>query len=293
MVLPLKLNNMEFKNKKIDRKQIRKAVFCISIGTAVGLIVYGIFLYFEIDIFGWNLGLIFAPLAAGYVETILANRIIGENIGAISAFILFIDTTFYSFILKNPTLGWNFITAGSIIVILQAAFPTLINYILLVVIGGIISTFIKTIKDHVNNLKLRLKKQQYVRWDGPDVEINVDDLPAFDEQKSNETINSLDFFFITSTDMKSINHKIVGLYQTEVILEKDSSLIEVEPVKAELKRLVNIKEGKDNCLIQLAEKIKKDGGNGVLDLSMTYNLIGLGGDNIQITARGMGVYIPN
>ena len=86
---------MEIRNKKIDRKRLRRAIFCIGIGTAVGLLVYGIFLYFKIDIFGWNLGLIFAPLAAGYVETILAHRIIGEDIGAISAFILFIDTTFY------------------------------------------------------------------------------------------------------------------------------------------------------------------------------------------------------
>ncbi len=106
--------------------------------------------FFHIDIFGWNLGLIFAPLAAGYAETILANRVIGENIGAISAFILFIDTTFYSFILKNPTLGWNLITAGSILVILQAAFPTLINFILMVVVGGILSNFVKTIKIYEN-----------------------------------------------------------------------------------------------------------------------------------------------
>ena len=29
---------------------------------------------------GWNFGLIFAPLAAGYAETILAKQIIGEYI---------------------------------------------------------------------------------------------------------------------------------------------------------------------------------------------------------------------
>ena len=144
---------MKFKNREIDKIEMGKALLCISVGTAVGLIVYGIFLFFHIDIFGWNLGLIFAPLAAGYAETILANRVIGENIGAISAFILFIDTTFYSFILKNPTLGWNLIAAGSILVILQAAFPTLINFILMVVVGGILSNFVKTIKIYENKIK--------------------------------------------------------------------------------------------------------------------------------------------
>ena len=86
---------MELNRKDLTKNEKLKAVLCISFGTGIGLIVYGIFLYFHIDIYGWNLGLIFAPLAAGYAETILANRILGEDIGAISAFILFIDTTFY------------------------------------------------------------------------------------------------------------------------------------------------------------------------------------------------------
>ena len=104
---------MKYEIDHEKRKYLREAALCINIGTVLGLIVYQIFLYFRIAIFGWNLGLIFAPLIAGYVETILANRIIGEDIGAISAFILFAYTTFYSFILKNPSLGsgpippWN------------------------------------------------------------------------------------------------------------------------------------------------------------------------------------------
>lgn len=102
MVLLSNLNKMKIKDKEIDLVNSLKGLLCISVGTAFGLLVYGIFLYFHIDIFGWNLGLIFAPLAAGYVETILANRILGENVGAISAFVLFISTTFYSFILKIP-----------------------------------------------------------------------------------------------------------------------------------------------------------------------------------------------
>lgn len=285
------MNNMEVNNKDLTKREKRLAVLCISIGTGAGLIIYGLFLYFHIDIFGWNLGLIFAPLGAGYVETVVANKLIGEDIGAISAFILFIDTVIYSFILKNPTLGWNLITAGSIIVILQAAFPTLINYILLVVLGGVLSNFIKKIKDYENRIRYSFKKQQYVKWDGPDVEEDDELILVYDEHESNQKINDLDFYFITSTDMKSRKHEIVGIYQTEVILEKDRRIIKLEPEKAEQKVLSDIKEGKDDCLLRLAEKIKKDGGNGILNLTMSYNLIGIGGDNIQITARGMGINI--
>lgn len=282
---------MEFKNRKINKREIVLAILCIIIGTTAGLMVYAIFLYFKIAIFGWNLGLIFAPLAAGYVETILAKRLIGENIGAISAFILFIDTTFYSFILKNPTLGFNLITVGSIFVILQAAFPTVVNHIILVVFGGVLSNVIRTIQKHSNKLKNRIKKQQYIRWEGGEVENEEETITVFDERKSNEKLNSLGFYFLTSSDMKDRKHDIMGMYQSEVIIEKDTKIIQAEPDKIELQKLNNIKEGKDECLIKLAEKIKDAGGNGILDLSMNYSIIGLGGENIQITAIGMGIKI--
>ncbi|MBQ2635488.1 MAG: hypothetical protein IJG09_02110 [Methanobrevibacter sp.] len=268
---------MKIKGKEIDFTHLRRALLCIGAGTAVGLFVYGIFLYLNLAIFGWNLGLIFAPLAAGYVETILANHIIGENLGAISAFILFIDTTFYSFILKNPTLGWNFITAGSIIVILQAAFPTAVNYILLVVIGGIISTLINTFKITSKKVKNAIKNQRVFTWEGENVEVETEVVPFFDEEKSNQKINNLDFYFITSTDMKDKKHDIIGIFNSEVILEKGSDLIKLNPEKIEQEKLVNIKNGKDECLIKLSEKIKRNGGNGILDLSINYALVGFGG----------------
>ncbi len=268
-----------------------RAILCIGVGTAAGLIVYGIFLFFHIDIFGWNLGLIFAPLAAGYVETILAKKIIGENIGAISAFILFIDTTFYSFILKNPTLGWNLITAGSIIVILQAAFPTLVNYILLVVLGGVLSTFVSKIKNVEKKIYTVVKNKQPFKWENKDFEIRTNVVPFFDENKSNQTLNDLNFFFLTSSDMVDKKHEIMKMYHSEIIIENNTHVIKSEPEKAENEVLVNIKNGKDECLIKLANKIKKDGGNGILDLSIYYSVIGYNRSNIQITAVGMGLLI--
>lgn len=282
---------MKFKNREIDKREMGKALLCISFGTAVGLIVYGIFLFLHIDIFGWNLGLIFAPLAAGYAETILANRVIGENIGAISAFILFIDTTFYSFILKNPTLGLNLITAGSILVILQAAFPTLVNFIIMVVIGGILSNSFRTIKKYENKIKKRIKNQQVFKWEGEQYIFDADAYPVYDELESNQLLNSFDFYYITSSDMNDIKHENLRMFHSEVIVEKDTSIIQSEPEKTEYLQLIRIKDGKDECLMKLATQIKKEGGNGILDLSIHYSLIGFTGDNIQITATGMGVLI--
>ena len=283
---------MALKDKKIDWKYVRNILICVGVGTAAGLIVYAIFLYFKIAIFGWNLGLIFAPLGAGYVETVLANRIIGENIGAISAFILFIDTTFYSFILKNPTLGFNLITAGSIIVILQAAFPTLINYILLVVLGGVLSSLLKGLRTFVKKIENAYKNRSIGFWNGPAPEPEPEVIP-YDEEKSNYELNSLNFYFITSTDLLNRKHEIIGAFNSDVVLERDKKLIHIDPEKAELQSLNNIKEGKDKCLINLAKKIKRNGGNGILDLTIYYNLTGLGGDSIQITAYGVGIDIKN
>ena len=278
---------MEIKGKEIDFKYILKSVLCIALGTGVGLIVYAIFLYFNIAIVGWNLGLIFAPLAAGYVETVVANRLIGKNLGAISAFILFIDTTYYSFILKNPTLGMNIITAGSLVVILQAAFPTLMNYILLVIIGAIVSNFKWVFKKIVKGLKIA---RSHIRWETPNIEEETETEIYFDENESNNLLNSLDFFFITSTDMKSRKHEIVGIYYSEIIIDNKKT-ISVEREDIENSLLVNLKEGKDRCLVKLADTVKQHGGNGVLDLNITYGLIGLGGDCVHITATGMGILV--
>ena len=287
MVPQSNLNSMKNKDEKTDFKKIGKAFVCIGFGTGVGLIVYAIFLYFKIAIFGWNLGLIFAPLGAGYAETVIENKLIGKNLGATSAFILFIYTTFYSFILKNPTLGMNIITAGSILVILQAAFPTLVNYLLLVILGAIASNLVWAFKKLIRYLK---KVKYNIRWETPEEGMPVEPIPDFDEGESNKNLNSLDFFFLTSTDMQDRSHDLIGIYQSEIVIEnKDEISIKREEI--EERRLISIKNGKDDCLIKLAERIKEDGGNGVLDLDIKYGLIGLGSENIHITATGMGINI--
>ena len=277
---------MKIKDKEIDLKYIGKCVFCIGLGTAVGLITYAIFLYFNLAIFGWNLGLAFAPLAAGYVETIVANKILGKNLGAVSAFILFIDTTYYSFILKNTTLGMNFITAGSIIVILQAAFPTLINYILLVIIGAVLSNF-KWAFEKIGNI-FGKNISDNIRWETENVATDIN-LLVFNEYESNQKLNSLNFFFITSTDMPHKSYEIIDMYHSEVIIENKDDTLSVKRGEVEDLQLKNIKTAKDQCLIDLANKIKAQGGNGIVDLDIQYGMIGLGGDHIHVTTTGMGI----
>lgn len=272
-------------------KYVREAFLCISIATVVGLAVYQIFLYFQIAILGWNLGLIFAPLIAGYVETILANRMIGEGTGAISAFILFVYTTFYSFILKNPTLGLNFITIGAAIVILQAAFPTLINYILFTVGLGSILYIIGLFKKITGFIYNKIKGFVYKHILKKPLVVKVEIKHEFDEAKSNEMLNKLDFFFITSTDVTTRKITNLGQFHSTEIIEKVQLKSPNRQNEFEMETLYNLKKGKDQCLIKLVENIKAAGGNGVINLDIQYGLIGLGGDRYQITALGMGVHL--
>ena len=277
---------------KNKTKFIREAILCINVGTLVGLVVYQIFLYFKIAIFGWNLGLIFAPLVAGYIETILANKIIGENIGAISAFLLFAYTTFYSFILKNPSLGFNVITIGSIAVILQAAFPTLINYIIFTVGIGTVLYIIGIFKMITGFIygKLRGFYYKYIKKQKLK-ETEVVEHYEFDEVKSNEVLNNINFYFITSTDVLNEKTTPLGPFHSTVIVEKAKVQTPPNPEAYEQETLYNLKKGKDECLINLVKNVKEAGGNGIIDLDIQYSLIGLGGESYQVTALGTGIYL--
>lgn len=273
---------------EIDKQRLanlQKAFNSIAIGTVAGLSTYAFFLYFHIDIFGWNLGLLFAPLAAGYVETYVANKILGEDIGAISAFILFIVTVAYGFIINNPTLGYNIITIGSIVIIIQAAIPTFINYFGIVVLVGTISYLTGFFKKITDNIRYTLMPSKKI-----DEEI-IDTVPLFSETESNKLINSQDFIYITSTDPKDLDYEIIDFFYTTTILRRNTRIIKLSPEKIERQQLNELKQKKDNCLIKLADEIKKAGGNAVIDLDIIYFLNGLGGSEFQIVARGMGVKI--
>jgi hypothetical protein len=285
------MNNMKIKTTKEKIKFTHEAILCILLGTLSGLAVYIVFLYFNIAIFGWNFGLVFAPLAAGYVETILAHKIIGEDIGAISAFILFVYTTFYSFILKNSNLGLNIITIVSVAVILQSAFPTLFNYLIFTVGIGTILYVIGIVKKITRFFYDKLKGFVYKYILKKTPEVKIVEKYDFDEAESNKIINSLDFYFITSTDV--LNERIINLgqFHATVIVEKAPIQTPPNRVEFEKKTLYNLKTGKDKCLIRLVNNIKSAGGNGIIDLEIRYTLIGLGGESYQITALGMGIYI--
>ena len=63
--------------------------------------------------------------------------------------------------------------------------------------------------------------------------IEIEITEPFDEKRSNEVINKLGFYFITSTDI--IDEKIINLgqFHATVIIEKDKRLVHAEQEKVE------------------------------------------------------------
>ncbi len=277
--------------KQNPRKTLT-AICCIILGTLSGIFTYIFFLFFNIAIFGWNLGLIFAPLIAGYVETYLALRWLNESIGAISAFILFIVTVIYGFIIANPTLGMNFITLGSVLVIVQAAVPTLINYILLVVILGIISYFLGIFKKITDYVYYSLRKFYFHKIKKEALPIKISKNTFINDYKNCIRLNNRGFYFITTNN--PVNGKIdkyLGPYVGSSAFQRRMKMVSADFKKEEKEMLNKLKIAKFEALNNLADMVKKDGGNGVIDLKIEYELVDMGRGRYQVIAHGTAVVI--
>ena len=287
-----RLKNLRSREK---RKKFLKELACIAFGTVVGIATYVICLYTHFDIFGWNFGLILAPLFAGYAESFAAKRFVHESTGAVSAFILFLITVIYGFIISNPTLGFNVITAGSIVIILQAAFPTAVNYFLIAMALGIVShvsgvfkkitmfltgTYEKIFKKESKAKARYIEKHAHTRRDFYDMELEMNGLGVL--------LLSLEYP-PEGLDIKEQK----GIYEARHIFfsdQKEEIKLGIDEVLKEY-LLMDVRLAKDKALLKLIKQLKADGCNGLLNLDITYDTIGLKkGENInQIIIKGTGV----
>lgn len=275
--------------KKQRMKEIGLATICIAMGTLVGLISLFLFYLFNLAIFGFNIGLILSPLIAGYTETYLANKIYNKTTGAVSAFLLFAVTVLYGFIYINTGLGLNFITIGSAAVILQAAFPILINYFLIVVVLGVISyifgifkTILNTIHYFLRKIWFKILKKEYVE------EVGKMD---YDQDMSRMDINNLGILFLSITSMPEKHIKeFKGVFEGKILIQNQKSLIHKDPHHKGNILIKNLQKARQQTLINLAQQAKNEGCDAILDLTIEVDTLGgLTEDNIHIVARGTGV----
>lgn len=288
--------NESLKTKE-GRDKFFKQIFCIAIGTVVGVATYAFCLYFNLAIFGWNIGLALSPLTAGYAESILAKKILNESTGAISAFILFIITVVYGFFISNSTLGFNIITAGSAVVIIQAAMPTATNYFLLAVGVGIltgIAGLMKKIHTAIYKGYKKIFKREPKRAEKY-YQKQASQVHAFYDEKLD--INSLGVLIMTleypPKELNIIEQK--GIYETRHIFGSKQK----EDIKSGLEdsleeEVINrVKLARDKTLVKLIKEVKADGCNGLMHLHTTYETLGTEkGEHVaQVVMRGTGIVI--
>lgn len=264
-------------------RNLINSITAISIGTIAGIVCYYLFLKFNIAIFGWNLGLVIAPLFAGYVEVFIANKISKKSTGAVSAFILFIITVIYGFFMTNPTLGANLLTAGITVIILQAAFPIAVNYLLIV--GGL--KLLNYILKNAKKIKRYFQKLYCKYIKGVDL-AKKEKIIIRRQQK----INTPDFLFVSANHIE--NYKIeeyVGFFESRIYLDRAKTLINTDDnIEEVFENLTeDLEEGSTDALVKLKETVKKNNGNCLLDLSIEYDIVNA--TTWQISAKGTGVKI--
>lgn len=293
-----KINNSTISKRLKDKEERKKfliGIGCIALGTIIGIFTYVVCLYANLAIFGWNIGLALSPLAAGYVESIAAKNYLHESTGAVSAFILFIITVIYGFIIANPTLGFNVITAGSLVIIIQAAIPTATNYLLIAMGLGIISHIsevFKKITDFFGNLYSKIFRKE----------------PKLQEILNEKQISHRYNFYNRELEMNDLGILILTLEYPpkELNIIEQKSIYEARHIFSNNQReeikdglqdyldenlLISVKLAQDKALLKLIKQLKADGCNGLLNFNTTFETLGSNkGENLsQVVVRGTGV----
>lgn len=121
----------------------RWGLAAVILGFLAGFISAYLCIIWGLVIFGFNIMYIISPLLAGFIETMIAREKYGRSTGAISALLIFIIINLYGWFIPatriDPTkepVTLSLITLIAIVLTLQAAFPTLVNYVLIVTFKG-------------------------------------------------------------------------------------------------------------------------------------------------------------
>ena len=264
----------------------RWGIIAITLGVLVGFFSAYICIKYNLVIFGFNIMYILSPLAAGFVETVIAREKYGKSTGAISALLTFILINIYGwfllgYITNNPTT-FNIITLIAILLTIQAAFPIFMNYILFVVGISIVRKIIEFLVFLPS--KIRGKPKEVVedkKIEGPSVdEIFLDNLKI---------------------PLVSVPNTPIGKIKTNIGLVTGEAIAEEKEAKNLITKLTNIiepteiddiylGEAKKVALTRMLQSAKSLGANTVIEVLIDYVSIGgFQGNAFIVTATGTAV----
>ncbi len=273
-------------------KEKRWALVAIIFATLVGFGSAVICLAWNLVIFGFNIMYIVSPLLAGFVETFIARRKYGKSTGAISALLTFMIINGYGwfspgYIFPKEPFKLSLITIIAIILTLQAAFPTLINYILFVVGVGIVRKFIGFLIFIPSKIMRKAPeaegKEEIIAGPSAD-DIFLDEL-------------AIPLLSVPPVDGGKIK-KYVGLVGGEAVAEEKKS----EGQLSKLTKIIEptllddfyLGEARELAIYRMLEEAKSIGANNVIDVIIDYvSMGGLQGTALIVTATGTGVIVED
>lgn len=264
----------------------RWAFAAILIGTAAGFLSAVICVMANLVIFGFNIMFIVSPLVAGFVETFLARKMYGKSTGAISALLIFIIINAYAWIFPKDPIVINFFTLGGLALMVQAAFPILINYIIFVVFLGALTYLI----GYVGNLlskatdKVRRRTPKTGEAETGEIQENID-------ANLKNMIDDLEVPIVSIPHVhggKITKH--IGIVTGEAMVkEKESGVVSKLHNQAKLENM-HIEDAKNVAILRMLEDAREMGANTVIEVLIDYNSIGgLKGSALIVTATGTAV----
>jgi uncharacterized protein YbjQ (UPF0145 family) len=267
-------------------KEKRWAFAAIFIGTAAGFLSAVICVMGNLVIFGFNITFIVSPLIAGFVETYIARRLYGKSTGAISALLIFIIINAYAWLFPQDPIVLNFFTLGGLALMVQAAFPILINYLLFVVFLGVLTYVI----GYLGNLLS--KAMSTVRRKPSELERSEN----FENTDDSLITPNLNFMDDLDVPIVSIPHmdggkitKHIGLVTGEAMVKEKSEGISKISKKAQLDGM-SLDEAKNAAILRMLDNAYEMGANTVIEVLIDYNSVGgLKGSALIVTATGTAV----
>lgn len=228
---------------------------------------------------------IVSPLIAGYVEAYIARRKYGRSTGAISALLIFIIINAYSWLFPKDPIVLNLFTLGGLALMIQAAFPILINYILFVVFLGTITWVIGYLGNFLSNMTDKI-----IRRSSDEKDDETGKEPGL-EGATSDFLDSLESPISTVPYLSAGNIvKHLGMVVGEAVVgEKESKGISKIISQDKLDE-VEMSEARERAIAKLLEEAEKIGGNTVVEVSIDYNSVGgLSGSATIVTATGTAV----
>jgi len=267
-------------------KEKRWAFAAILIGTAAGFLSAVICVMGNLVIFGFNIMFIVSPLIAGFVETYIARRLYGKSTGAISALLIFIIINAYAWLFPQDPIVLNFFTLGGLALMVQAAFPILINYLLFVVFLGVLTYAI----GYLGNL---LSKAMSTVRRKPSESDRSQNLENTDDSLITPNLNFMDDLDVPIVSIPHMDGgkitKHIGLVTGEAMVKENSKGMSKLSKKAQLDGM-SLDEAKNAAIRRMLDNAYEMGANTVIEVLIDYNSVGgLKGSALIVTATGTAV----